>query len=285
MESIADIGNIPSPRIIRKDMSLASGFNSEVDEAFKDYKTAVSETVKSNLELLEEIPLPKSLSLGDLKEFFQKDIPSDLSNDATFEKAVEVGKYARDIAKYMSSYFREIFVFHNTLKKEMYGSLFQVSRMFLNSDLPIPFLRSVERSILAHIDYIDIFDREIHREHRDLIVNRNDKRKFDRICTIHNEWVKAFGEKTKSLERKRVRLLWYVDFNNSTSLDEIFKDKFIELRSLDRGVLQEFVESLRQDASDLETLNLSRATFEPFSASEYNDGARAIMALMKLIAR
>jgi len=105
MESIEEMNNVLSPRIIRKDMSLASGFNLEVDEAFKDFKTAISETVKSNLELLEEVPLPKNLPLDDVREFFQKNIPSDLSEDSTFEKAVEIGKYARDMLKYMSAYF------------------------------------------------------------------------------------------------------------------------------------------------------------------------------------
>lgn len=284
MELIEEMNGL-SPRIIRRDMSLASVFNLEVDEAFKDFKTAISETVKSNLELLEEVPLPKNLPLDDVREFFEKNIPSDLSDDRTFEKAVEIGKYARDILKYMSAYFREIFTFHNSLKQEMTGNIFLVSRAFLNSDLPIQFLRSIERSLLCHIDYIDIFDREIRKEHRDLLINRSNKPKFDRVCTTHNQWVKAFEENTERLERNRMKLLWYVDFNNSTSLDEIFKDKFIRTKSLDKEILQQFIKNLLVDISDLETLNSSKVVFKPFLANELNDGTRAMVSLMKILSR
>jgi hypothetical protein len=285
MESFVDMDNISSLKIVRRDMSLASGFNCEIDEAFKDYKTAISETVKYNLELLEEVPLPKSLSLDELKEFFRKDIPSDMSKDTIFEKAVQVGKYARNIFKYLASYFKEIYVFHDKLKEEMIGNIFHISRVFLNSDLPISFFRSIERSTLAHIDYIEIFDREIRREHRDLIMSRNNKPKFDKVCAIHNKWIKAFEEETEIISRERMKLFWYVDFNNSTRLDEIFKDKFIRTDCLDQGVLQQFVDSLQKHTSDLERLNLSRVIFKPFLASEINDGARAILALTKIIAQ
>lgn len=285
MESIVDMDNVPSLRIVRKDMSIATGFNCEVDEAFKDYKTAISETVRCNLELLEEVPLPKSLSLAELKEFFRKDITSDLSKDATFEKSVEVGKYASNMSRYMSSYFKEIFALHDKLRQELNRTLFHVAKVFLNSDLPISYFRTVEHSILAHEDYIVIFDKEIRREHRDLIINLNNKRKFDRVCETHNKWVETFEKRSESIECERMKLYWYIDFNNSASIDEIFKDKFIRLESLDNGVLQQFLENLQKYASDLEKLNYSRTTFEPLSASELDHEGRTILALMKIVAQ
>lgn len=282
MEAITDIVDASPTRIVRRDLSLVSGFNCEVDEAFKDYKAAISETVRTNLELLEEIPLPKSLSLDELKEFFKKDIPSELSKDATFEKTVEVSKYASNISQYLGSYFREIFALNRKLMGKMNQALFHFSKIFLNSDLPISFLRTVERSILAYKDYIAFFDKEIRKEHRELIIYRNNKRKFDRVCDAHNKWVALLEEKSDRIDHERTKLFWYIDFNNSNRIDEIFADKFIKMELLDKEVLGKYLENLQKFTTDLEELNYSRTSFEPLPATKVSDGAKAILSLMKL---
>ena len=64
--------------------------------------------------------------------------------------------------------------------------------MFLNSDLPLSFINVVSDSLLAEIDCIDIFDREIKREWLDLIKYRSNVTKFKRVCENHNRWVDAF---------------------------------------------------------------------------------------------
>jgi hypothetical protein len=282
MEAITDIVDASPTRIVRRDLSLVSGFNCEVVEAFKDYRAAISETVRYNLELLEEIPLPKSLSLDALKEFFKKDIPSELSKDTTFEKTVEVSKYASNISQYLGSYFREIFALNGKLMGKMNQGLFHFSKIFLNSDLPISFLRTVERSILVHKDYIAFFDKEIRKEHRELIIYRSNRRKFDRVCDAHNKWAALLEEKSERIDRERTKLFWYIDFNNSNCIDEIFADKFIKMELLDKEVLGKYIENLQKFTTDLEELNYSRASVEPLPATKVSDGAKAILSLMKL---
>ncbi|MCJ7424110.1 hypothetical protein MUP01_07565 [Candidatus Bathyarchaeota archaeon] len=251
-------------------------------ETFKDYKAAISETVRYNLELLEEIPLPKSLSLDGLKEFFRKDIPSQLSKDTIFEKTVEVSKYASNISQYLGSYFREIFVLNRKLMGEMDKGLFHFSKIFLNSDLPISFLRTVERSILAHKDYVAFFDKEIRKEHRDLIIYRSNRRKFDKVCDAHNKWAALLEEKSERIDCERTKLFWYIDFNNSNCIDEIFADKFIKMELLDKEVLGKYLENLQKFTTDLEELNYPRVSVEPLPATKVSDGAKAILSLMKL---
>jgi hypothetical protein len=282
MEAITDIIDTSPTRIVRRDLSLLSGFNCEVDEAFKDYKAAISETLRENLELLEEIPLPKSLSLDELKEFFKKDIPSELSKDTTFEKTVQVSKFASNMSQYLGFYFREIFALNKKLIGEMNQNLFHFSKIFLNSDLPISFLRTVERSILAHRDYIAFFDKEIRKEHRDLIIYRSNRRKFDRVCDAHNKWAVLFEEKNERIDSERTKLFWYIDFNNSNCIDQIFTDKFIKMELLDKEVLEKYLENLQKFTTDLEELNYSRTSFEPLPATKVSDGAKAILSLMKL---
>jgi len=282
MEAITNIAVTPQTRIVRRDLSLVSGFNNEIDESFKDYKTAVAETVKHNLGILEEIPLPQTLPLDELKEFFKKDIASVLSKDTTFEKAVQVQKYASNISQYLGSYFREIFELDRKLIQEANQDLFFFSRLFLNSNLPISFLRAVERSLLANNDFIAFFDKQIRREHRELIIYRSNRRKFDRVIDAHNKWAAVFEQKREKISRERTKLDWYVDFNNSSNLGEVFKEKFIKIELLDKKILDSFIANLLELTVELENLNYSRTLFEPLPTDEVSDGAKAILSLAKL---
>lgn len=282
MEAITNIAVTPQTRIVRRDLSLVSGFNNEIDGSFKDYKTAVAETVKHNLGILEEIPLPQTLPLDELKEFFKKDIASVLSKDTTFEKAVQVQKYASNISQYLGSYFREIFELGRKLIEEANQDLFFFSRLFLNSNLPISFLRAVERSLLANKDFIAFFAKQIRREHRELIIYRSNQRKFDRVIDAHNKWAAVFGQKREKISRERTKLDWYVDFNNSSNLGEVFKEKFIKIELLDKKILDSFIANLLELTVELENLNYSRALFEPLPTDEVSDGTKAILSLMKL---
>lgn len=273
------------PKIIRNDTSFPLEFEN-ITDTFKDYKTAISETIEDNLSLLEEIPIPEHLSMDILKEFLRKDIDSDLRKDELFEKAVEIGRYAKSMNNSMDSYFREIFTYHEKLKQDMNSKIFYVSKMFLNSDLPLSFLKSIGDSILVEKDHTDIFDKEIRKEWWNLLASRSNRPKFEKICDTHNLWIKEFSERQKQMERQRVKLVWYVDFNNSSNIDEVFKDKFVKKSLLDEGILRDLISELQKIVQEAEKLSMSRLEFHPFAEKhETESDVRTILEIMQIIDR
>ena len=281
MLSLPNTERVSFPKIVRDDISFPLRF-SNVDEAFRDFKTCISETIKTNLDLLNEVPLPKNLR-EELREYLKSQIQSHLERDPIFEKSVEIGRYSKNMFKSIESYFREIFGFHEELTKDLHSDIFGVSKMFLNSDLPLPFLKTTSDSSLAEIDYIAVFDKEIRKERLDLIVNRNHRRKFERICDLHNLWVTRFDERRNKMERERVKLIWYVDFNNSASVDEIFKDKSIRLSSLDKPILYNFIRGLLEQVKEMEKLNSAKMEWLSFLPCKIDNGTKAIIKMMQLL--
>lgn len=282
MQSSSNAESISLSKIVRDDPSSSLEFDN-VDAAFRDYKTAIAETIETNLSLLSEISLPKHLTLDEIREFLRKDIDTDLRKDQLFEKAVEVSRYAKNMSESMGAYFREIFDFHEKRKERLREEMFEISRMLLDSDLPLSFLKTIEASILAEGDYIDIFDKEIKKEWRDLLAYQNNRPKLERVCDIHNLWVRQFDEQQKNMKHERVKMIWYVDFNNSASVDEIFKDKFIKTNLLDKNILQDYTSRLQKRVHETEKQNASRTEFRSFLSYETSDEAQAILGIMQLI--
>ena len=280
--SLEDMKNASLPKIVCDVKSFPLQFNKTNDD-FEDYKTAISRTVENNLTLLEEIPIPTNFDLSLLREFLERSIKSDLTNDLLFEKSVEIGKYSKDMAQFMNSYFNEIFSFHEQLKKDLQLDLFFISRMFLNSDLPMQFMKAIGDSILVEGDYIDVFDKRIRKEHLYLLANRNNRPRFERICESHNRWAGPSSERLDRIERTRVKLIWYVDFNNSSSLDEIFKRKIIKMSCLDRKVLFSFAQELRNQTEEMAGLNATLTESFPILSYLEQDGARAMLKMIKII--
>lgn len=271
-------------KIVRNDASYPLQFSS-VDEAFKDFKVRISETVKSNLDLLNEVSLPKNISIEQLRKYLKSEIEKDLKEDRLFEKSVEISRYSKNMLELMDSYFREIFAFHEERKKVLHSEIFDVSKMFLNSDLPLPFMKVIGDSILTEIDYIDIFDKEIRKERLNLIVNRNNRTKFERVCESHNTWVSRFSERRNKMDRQRVKLFWYVDFNNSASVNEVFKDKSIKTSSLNRQILFDLIQGLQEQVVEMEKLNTTKMKFQLFPPCKTDDGTRTIVKMMNILSR
>lgn len=282
MLPFTDVKEASWSKIIRDDTSFPLQFNS-ANEDFKNFKTAVSDIVESNLELLDEVPLPKNIHLEEVKEYFRNLIKSDLEKDVLFEKSVEIGKYANNMYKLMDSYFGKIFDYNEERQKELSFDMFCVSKMFLNSDLQMPFLRSIEDSILAERDYIEIFVRKIRYERMSLIRNRNNRTKFQRVCDDHNSWVGKFSERLVEMERARVRLIWYADFNNSANLDEFFKDKTIKTSLLDKKILDDLIGALQNQIREMERLNAPMMELSSFLPFEVDHGTKAIRTIMQLL--
>lgn len=269
-------------RIVRGDVTSPLKIDT-VEESFKDFKTCLSETVATNLDLVDEIPLHTDFSIEELKEYLRSEFESDLKNDPLFEKSVEIRRYAESIFESIQSYFREIFGFHERLKRELHMDIFSVSKMLLNSDLPLPFLKTITDSLLAEIDYVDLYNKEIRRERLQLLTHRNDRKKFERICDSHNLWVDKFVKRRRKMENARVKLIWYASFNNSPTVNEVFKYKFIKLNALEKPILYSLIRALQEQVQEMEKLNSTKMEWLAFLPYETNDSTKTIVKIMQLL--
>jgi len=286
MISISNQKSADKLEFVRSSISLPQRFEIESDtinKAFKDYKAAIAETVEENLRLLDEMPPLKTLHVEDLKKHFRKMVADDLEQNHVFEKSVEIGKYAADIWTYVRSYFREIFEYHDNVRKRLDSGIFDTCRMFFKSDLPLLFLTTMEDAILIQKDYLDIYDKRIRKERLGLLTSRNDRRKFNALCDAHNSWIKPFTERIDNLDRTRIKLFWYIDFSNSASVDEVFRVKTVRSSVLDMKIIQGFIDDLRKQTQEIETLIAPKMEFSPFLSYEDNSGARSIRKIMELV--
>lgn len=268
--------------MFRRDLPFSTNY--ELSESFKEYKEGQTEILKDNLKLLNEIPLNEDFK-KELIKFFKKGIIESLDNDPLYEKSIEIGSYASNLSRKLHIYFKEIFEFNEELKKKLNAELLHTSKLFLNSNLPFSFLDAVNESILAEIDFIDVYTKEISKERRDLIVTLRNRRKFERICKNHNSWSTTFIKKRDNLEHSKLKLIWYVDFNNSTKVDEVFKEKQISIECLDQTVLNEFIGDLVEQIDEMEKLNFSLIRFADLINSEINEPTKAMLDLIETLSK
>jgi hypothetical protein len=252
-------------------------------EDLEAYKDAISKTIESNIELLKELPPPKNFTLDDLLTHFKKKMKCDLEKDTLFEKSVEVSRYANSMYETMDKYYREIYGLHTSTKKRNSVFLLELSKYFLNSDLDENFLRVFSDSILVSDDYLDLYDSRIKKERQNLVFHKNNISKFERVCTNHNNWVKGFQEKLSLTTRNRVKLLWYVEMNNSNSVEELFKDKFIKTVFLDGSILEGLFEALEKSTTDLEALVTKNASLYSLCSVNVDDSMKTFTSVMDLV--
>jgi len=102
------------------------------------------------------------------------------------------------------------------------------------------------------------------------------------VCDSHNSWVNRLDDTLAEMERGRVKLIWYVDFNNSASFGDIFKDKIVKTSVLDKQILFDIISVLRNKVHEMEKLNVSMTELSSFLPFEINDGTRVIRKIMQL---
>ena len=254
-------------------------------EDFDSFKEAIATTINTNIELLKELPVPKNFSIEQVITFFKSEIKSNLQKDCFFEKTVEVCKYANSMFESMEKYFKNVFGLHTSTKERHCSDIFEVSKLFLNSDLSDVFLKAISNSFLIENDFIDLYDKRIRKEHATLIAFRNNRTKFERLCNEHNYWVHDFTAKLNSISRNRTKLIWYVDINNSNTVEELFKDKFIKTEVLDNTVLCQLIQALEQNTSELELLFTRDVNLPCLPRINVDDSVRTITGLMDILNR
>lgn len=285
MISLSNEKSSDNLEIVRRSIPFPQRFEYEgdtINKTFKDYKAAIIETVEENLSLLDELPPLKTLKIEDIKKRLRKMVEDNLKQDPVFEKSIEIERYADDIWKYVESYFREIFEYHDNVRKRLDSEIFDICRMFFNSDLPMLFLTTIEDAVLIQKDYLDTYDKQIREGRLELLLSRNNRKKFEKLCDAHNRWIKPFTERMDKLERTRIKLFWYTDFSNSATVDEMFKVKSIKSSALDMEIIQSFIDDLRKQVKEMETLIAPKMGFSPFMSYEKNIGARSIRKIMEL---
>ena len=255
------------------------------NEDFNAFKEAVGKTLKANIDLLKELPTPRNFSLDDLLAHFEREMKKNLEKDAIFEKSVEVSRYANSMYEAMDKYFREIYELHAATKKRNSVCLCELSKYFINSDLDEDFLEVFSDSYLVSNDYLDLYDGRARKERISLLFFKSNKPKFERVCVAHNHWVKELQEKLSLISRNRTKLFWYVDINNSKTVEDLFKDKYIENQVLDKKVLNNLIKALERCTTDLELMISKNSDLVNVCLSNVDDSIKTMTTLMDLANR
>jgi hypothetical protein len=223
----------------------------------------IASAIESNMRLLDKVRIPDHFDRGTLGKFFEKMIREDFETDPLQKESARIGKYANDFHHYMLRYFKEVFDFNEGLKKDRMGYVQATSYIYLRSDFPPSFARTVALSLLSECRFIDIYNRRIKREYSRFLSSYNDQTKFKRLCNAHNLWVGSVDSLINEIDNIRVGLIWYVEFTQSKKVEDLFKPKPLKKSLLDQeyffGVLinlQKKTEQLRH-----ELVSLSRESF------------------------
>lgn len=282
MSILEDIDKVSFSKSVRNELLFPSKFN-DINSTFKDFNNALAETVKGNLKLLSEIPIAPHLERDEVQSFMENRISCALKEDSLFEDGFTLSRYTEDMFKHHISYFNNIYNYDEKLKKSLYGTIFGVSKMFLNSDLPLSFLNSISDAVLTEVDYINIFEKRIKDERLQLLVSRNNIRKFKQVCDAHNSWIEDFEEVLDSIEDTRVKLIWYVDINCSQTISEIFQEKTIKKSMLDQEPFFSFILELQRITRKLEQISSSLAKgFRPFLSYD-NVAAKTLSTIVRIL--
>jgi len=277
---LSDLNVTRSDLVLEDTFSAAGG---TIKKDFEDYQSEIEKMITYNLSILDELPPLRNFSLDDLKNRFKIMVTEDIQKDKIFEKGVEIKKYSNNLQRYLLKYFQEIFAYQDQQQEKLNSRLFDFCRMFYNSDLPLQYLKVGGDAILVQRDFKDHYVKRLHREYLALLKNRSNDKKCEKICDEHNKWIKPFNEQRIAINRLWLRLVWYIDFNNSPTVNDIFKTKTIQSENLDMQVVQDLTNQMYLLVQKMDNLLDSFIEFKPFTSYEGKDGARAIRKIMELL--
>jgi len=232
----ASFGAISTEKIVRNDVlkPISLALQNKKSEIQIDEAAEIASVIEDNIKVLDAIRIPDHFSRETLREFFEKTIREDLEKDPLHKKSVRIDKYAKDFRHYMRQYFEEIFDFHEVLKKDRLSYVQAASDIYLRSDFPPSFARTVTLSLLSECRFVDIYNKRISQEYVKFLTSLNDETKFRRHCDAHNLWVGPIDTLASELDKTRIGLVWYVEFTQSKKVEDIFKPKPIKKSLLDQ---------------------------------------------------
>ena len=248
------------------------------------YNKCLTSTVKANIELFKQLPKPNHFNWEKLLSHVESEIKKAITQDKLFEDKVELSKYAHSMNTYMHKYYQKTKPVSENSKERNNQDSRGFSKIFLNSNLPDCFLSIVTRSFLVENDFSDLYQRKIDKEKIGLIANQHNNRKFERLCDNHNHWVKGFTEKVTAISRNRTKLIWYIDLNNSKTLEELFKEKQVSTTNLDINILQQLMETVENETNVLEQMMIDDPdAFDWTLSIEKTDGMRIITEMINTL--
>src|SRR4030067_1992087 len=203
-----------------------------------EVKLDVETTISDNLEILSKIPLPSHINKSDLENRIKEMAKESFDTNPMFKEASKLSKYANDFQKFFSLYFQKVFDFHERIITQLQQNLLINSNIFMQSDLPPAFLKELNLSTITEIKTVQLVDKRLRHERSALFGAKDNNIKFGRICQSHNQWVKPLIEKLEEMSTARVSLVWYLDFQNSKDINEIFKSKIIYEEKLDKETIK-----------------------------------------------
>jgi len=281
----SNLGVISAEKIFRNDVfkPVSLGFLTQKPD-IQIEETDIAAVVEDNIRILDSIRLPSHFDRETLANFLERIIKEDLEKDPLHKQSAELNKYAKDFRNHMRQYFDRIFDFHEKLKGDISKYVFATSNIFLKSDFPPSFARTLTFSLLTECRFIDIYDLTIRREHLALITNYNDLKKFKRLCDAHNRWVEPFDSAINKIIETRIGLIWYADFTHSKTLEEIFKPKAFKKSLLDEeyffGMLVDLQRQTDQFRRALTTLSKETFAISPSREDPTVDMLCSIMETM-----
>jgi len=257
-------GAISTEKILRNDVFQPVSLGIEREKLEKSIdKTEISSIINDNLKILHSIKVPNHFNQEILASFLEKMIKKEIEKDLLHKQAVELNKYANDFRTYMHQYFDKIFKYHEQLKEDLVRQVFVTSNEYIKSDLPASFARTLTLSLFTECKFVDIYNAKIRRERLSLITYYNDHQKFKRVVDNHNAWVDPLDSMLTNIDETRIGILWYVDFSNSQTIEEIFKPKILKKSLLDEEYFFEALIDLQRNTDQMRKAlaSLSRETF------------------------
>ena len=216
-----------------------------------EVKLDVETTISDNLEILSKIPLPSHINKSDLENRIKEMAKESFDTNPMFKEASKLSKYANDFQKFFSLYFQKVFDFHERIITQLQQNLLINSNIFMQSDLPPAFLKELNLSTITEIKTVQLVDKRLRHERSALFGAKDNNIKFGRICQSHNQWVKPLIEKLEEMSTARVSLVWYLDFQNSKDINEIFKSKIIYEEKLDKETIKTLINKLQETTNAL----------------------------------
>jgi len=260
----SNLGAISTEKILRNDVlkPVSLGLLRQ-KPSIQTEKNDIESVVEENIRMLDSIRLPTHFERETLANFLEKMIRKDLAKDPLHKQAVELNKYAKDFRTYMRQYFDKIFGFNSRWKEDLLKHVFATSHIYLKSDFPPSFARTLTFSLLTECRFFDIYNMKIRREHLALMTYYNNARKFNRLCDNHNLWVDPLDSAINKMDEMRIGLIWYVDFIHSKTLEEIFEPKVLKKSLLDEEYFFGMLVGLQQQTYRFRQAltNLSKETF------------------------